>query len=150
VFPHTPFLLGGGGDASVVSDYVSKYGLGNVVDFKGWVTGAAKDQLLADTEIFVLPSRSEGFPVAVVEAMAFGTAVVSTRIPGVVDAIRDEQDGLLVDPGDVNGLCNALLLLLNDAALRHHLGSSARQRFLDHFTIQHTARCIAAIYEGTK
>jgi glycosyltransferase involved in cell wall biosynthesis len=147
--PYTLFV-GGAGDASVVSDCVKKYGLGDVVDYKGWIAGAAKDQLLADTKIFVLPSRSEGFPVAIVEAMAFGTAVLSTRIPGVTDAIRDELDGLLVDPGDVNGLRSALLLLLKDAGLRQRLGLSARQRFLDHFTIQHTANCLASIYDGMR
>jgi glycosyltransferase involved in cell wall biosynthesis len=147
--PYTLFV-GGNGDASVFSELVQKYGLGDVVDYKGWVAGESKLQLLTDTRIFVLPSYSEGFPVAIVEAMAFATAIVSTRIPGVIDAIRSGQDGLLIEPGDVDRLRAVLLLLLSDQVMCQRFGASARQRFLDKFTIQRTARSLALIYDGLR
>ncbi|CAE6770806.1 Alpha-D-kanosaminyltransferase [Paraburkholderia domus] len=140
--------VGGAGDVSAFDDWVKVHGLTDRVVFKGWVAGDVKARLLADTQIFVLPSHSEGFPVAVVEAMAFGTAIVSTQIPGVIDAIRSGQDGLLVIPGDRDGLRDALWQLLNDSALRERLGASARQRFLDRFTMQQTALHLASVYDG--
>ena len=140
--------VGGAGDVSAFDGWVEGHGLTDRVVFKGWVAGEIKARLLADTHIFVLPSRSEGFPVAVVEAMAFGAAIVSTQIPGVIDAIRTGQDGLLVCPGDTDGLRDALWQLLNDSALRERLGASARQRFLDLFTMQQTALHLASVYDS--
>jgi glycosyltransferase involved in cell wall biosynthesis len=140
--------VGGTGDVSTFDDWVKDHGLTDRVVFKGWVAGEVKARLLTDTQIFVLPSRSEGFPVSVVEAMAFGTAIVSTQIPGVIDAIRSGQDGLLVYPGDRDGLRDALWQLLNDRALRERLGASARQRFLDLFTMRQTALHLASLYDS--
>lgn len=140
--------VGGSGSSEQFFEWVDECGLREQVTFLGWVDGEAKHQLLVARGIFALPSRSEGFPVSIVEAMAFGMAIVSTRIPGVVDAIRDEQDGLLVSPDDVDGLRDALHRLLSDAGLCERLGVSARQRFLDSFTIEQTARALAAIYDG--
>lgn len=126
------------------------YGLGERVTCLGWVSGERKATLLSESTIFVLPSRSEGFPVALVEAMAFGVAVLSTRIPGVVDAVRDGTDGLLVEPDDPDALRRALMMLLRDTELRERLGASARQRFLDHFTILQISHRLAAIYDGVR
>ncbi|MFM0395711.1 glycosyltransferase family 4 protein [Paraburkholderia phytofirmans] len=146
--PGYRLFVGGSGEAGMLSKWISQYGLSERVVCMGWIEGEEKNCLLRNTEIFVLPSRSEGFSVAILEAMAFGIAVVSTRIPGVVDAIRQGKDGLLVRPDDVAGLRDAILQLLNDATARQRFGASARQRFLDHFTIQRTALHLASVYEG--
>ncbi|MFL9874924.1 glycosyltransferase family 4 protein [Paraburkholderia megapolitana] len=146
--PRYRLFVGGEGEVEALSELSRKYRLDDRVVFGGWVTGEAKTQLLADTEIFVLPSRSEGFPVSIVEAMAFGTAIVSTRIPGVMDAIRPELEGLLVEPDDIGGLRDAISLLLGDAATRRRLGDAARRRFLDQFTIQKTVHSLVSIYDN--
>ncbi|MBB4511988.1 glycosyltransferase family 4 protein [Paraburkholderia fungorum] len=143
-------LVGGNGDIAAFSEQVKGYGLGERVTCLGWVSGERKATLLSESTIFVLPSRSEGFPVALVEAMAFGVAVLSTRIPGVVDAVRDGTDGLLVEPDDPDALRRALMMLLRDTELRERLGASARQRFLDHFTILQISHRLAAIYDGVR
>ena len=74
-------------------------------------------------DLFVLPSLfGEGLPMVVLEAMAAGVPVVATRVPGVPEAIRHGQDGVLVDPGDADDLAQAIagvvngLLQLGDAA----------------------------------
>lgn len=145
--PKYRLFVGGEGDVEAISALIERYRLTDRVILGGWVAGADKAQLLADTEIFVLPSRSEGFPVSLVEAMAFGAAIVSTRIPGVVDAIRPEQEGLLVDPEDVCGLRDAISMLLVNVDMRRRLGDSARRRFLDQFTIQKTVGNLVAMYD---
>jgi glycosyltransferase involved in cell wall biosynthesis len=141
-------FVGGAGDLSTFEEWVRGHGISDRVVFKGWVTGESKVRLLTDTHIFVLPSRSEGFPVAIVEAMAFGAAIVSTLIPGVVDAIRQGRDGLLINPDDRDSLRDALWQLMNDGALRERLGASARQRFLDQFTMHATADRLVSIYNS--
>ena len=83
---------------------------------------------LASSQIFVLPSYLEGQPLAVLEAMAAGLAVVATRVGANPDVIRDGIDGLLVEPGDVAGLADAITRLVSDPRLRSRLGTAARAR----------------------
>lgn len=148
--PTTPaykLVVGGSGDEGVFRDWVGRSGLNERVTYLGWVDGDEKSRLLRNTDIFVLPSRSEGFSVAILEAMAFGIAVVSCRIPGVIDAVRQGQEGLLVEPGEVECLRDAISYLLSDGAIRQRLGASARRRFLGQFTIQRMASRLDSVYE---
>ena len=139
-------LVAGSGDVPVFIEDVESRGLSEHVEYLGWVTGEEKSQLLIHSDIFVLPSRSEGFSVAIVEAMAFGAAIVSTDIPGVVDAVTHEREALLVPPDDAAALCDALRTMLESPALRANLSAAARQRFLDRFTVQHMAERLVREY----
>lgn len=83
--------------------------------------------------VFVLPSRGEGCPNALLEAMASGCAVVASAIGGIQDIVEDGVNGLLVPPGDPNALATALRRVLDDSALRSRLGRAARETILrDH------------------
>ena len=75
--------------------------------------------------IFLLPSVREGSPLALLEAMAAGKAVVASRVGGVDDIVSDEVNGLLFDPGDLNGAASCLLRLLDNPGLRKRLGNAA-------------------------
>jgi glycosyltransferase involved in cell wall biosynthesis len=91
---------------------------GIVRDLKGVLSGA---------EIFVLSSRSEGFPNVLLEAMAAGRAVVAADCPtGPGEIIRNDENGLLIPAEDAAALIHALELLMSDATLRKRLGSNAR------------------------
>jgi glycosyltransferase involved in cell wall biosynthesis len=84
--------------------------------------------LLAASEVFVLSSRSEGFPVSIVEAMAAGLPVVASDVGGVAEAVADGETGLLVPPGDPAALAEAVGRLLGDVELRQRLGAAGRAR----------------------
>jgi glycosyltransferase involved in cell wall biosynthesis len=138
--------IAGNGDIEGLERNIKKKALSNNVKYVGWVDGRSKSELLAGADIFVLPSRSEGFPVSIVEAMAFGLAIISTNISGVTDAIRDKIDGLLVDVDNSEKLHNALVLVLDDYLLRYKLAKSARQRFEDNFTISASISKLIDVY----
>lgn len=140
-------LVGGNGDEHAFRHEVEQLGLSDTVDYLGWVSGKQKALLLASADIFVLPSRSEGFPVSIVEAMAFGASIVSTNIPGVIDAITHRREGLLVPPDDVDALSDALAALITTPELRVQLSVAARRRFIERFTIQRTAEELARAYQ---
>jgi glycosyltransferase involved in cell wall biosynthesis len=78
-------------------------------------------QLYADADVVVVPSRSEGTPRVIVEARAFGTPVVASRVGGIPTSIDDGQTGLLVTPGDANALADAVRRVLADKPLRDTL-----------------------------
>jgi glycosyltransferase involved in cell wall biosynthesis len=98
------------------------------VEWGGWLDEQAKRERFAAAAVFVLPSISEGLPVALLEAMSWGRAIVATRMGGVPDVLDDGAEGLLVPPGDAAALAVALERLLGDAALRSRLGGAAARR----------------------
>ena len=92
------------------------------------------DYLWAD--VFVLPSRypPEGQPLVLLEAMAAGLPIVSTRHSGIPHTVRDGREGLIVEPGDTDALADALGRLANDAELRARLGRAGRTRYDEVYT----------------
>ncbi len=107
---------------------------------------AARD-LLGDMDVFVLPSRNEGFPLSIVEAMLAARPVVATDVGSVREAVLDGVSGFVVPPDDVDALRSALRRLLDDAELRVHMGEAGRARALDHFTDTAMARAFEQLYE---
>lgn len=98
-------------------------------------------------DLFVLPSRWEGFPNALLEAMACGLPAVATRVGGVPELLRDNETGLLVAPDDAAALALALRALLADADRRAALGAAARRRVETEFGLSRAARRLADLYE---
>ncbi len=92
------------------------------------VLGAGKWQLFQRASVFVLPSRSEGVPMSVMEALGSGLPVVASRVGGIPDVVRDGVEGFLVKPGDPEELARALIKLLGDPNLRLKMSKAARAR----------------------
>jgi len=102
-------------------------GIADCLRLPGWIDGAEKTAELRQASVFVLPSYFEGLPMGVLEAMAQGVPVVATEVGGVRDALGNDA-GLLIRPGDVSALAEALLAILRDRALRERMGEAGRQR----------------------
>ena len=99
-------------------------------------------------DVFVSPTYSEGFSNTILEAMASGLPVVSTDSVGVVDCVRDGENGLLHRPGDVEGLAMRLGLLLDDAALRRRLATAALEEVRRLYSWPVLARAVEAVYDS--
>lgn len=102
--------------------------------------------VLASADVFVLSSRSEGFPVSILEAMAAGLPVVATDVGGVAESVIEGETGLLVPPGDPRALAAALDRLLTDRALRLRLGAAGRERVRRHFDLAGFRRAHVELY----
>lgn len=94
----------------------------------GWIEGEERERLLRSASIFVLASTSEGLPMALLEAMSRGLAIVATEVGGVPDVVGDGVEALLVPPGDPAALAAALSRLAADPELAERLGTAARER----------------------
>lgn len=126
--------IAGDGEVEATRAKIAEYGLSDRVDLPGWVGPEGVAELIASADILVLPSFSENLPVSVIEGMAAGLAVVATPVGAVEDIMEDERTGLLVQPGDVDALTNALTRVVTDPALRAKLGAEAQafhRRVLD-------------------
>ncbi len=122
------FLVGDGPDAPEVAATVEARGLSDRVELLGAQVSVA--ERLARSDVFVLSSRSEGFPVSILEAMAAGLPVVATDVGGVAEAVVDGETGILVPAADPQALAGALERLLADVELRRRLGAAGRARAL--------------------
>lgn len=133
-------LLGNGPDRDRLMAEFQRWGLLDFVDAPGNVTLQQVDERLAETDCFLLPSRFEGCPNALLEAMAAGCACVAARIRGSVDRIVEHgKNGLLAQVADPGDFARQVLLLARDPARCHEIGTAARQRILEAFTGKHTA-----------
>jgi glycogen(starch) synthase len=113
----------------------------------GPVGGSLKQDLLAATDVFALPSRVDSFGIVYLEAWAYGAPVIGCRAGGVPDVIADGADGLLVEFGDVAALAAAIESLLADPQRRQAMGSRGRAKVEARYTWERIYRGLLAVYE---
>ncbi len=110
------------------------------LEFLGYVPDEALPTLYAQATVAVAPSLYDSFPFSVLEAMASGAPIAASAVGGIPEAISDDEEGLLVEPGSAEQLARAVVRLLRDPALRARVGARARLRAETEFTWPKTAR----------
>jgi glycosyltransferase involved in cell wall biosynthesis len=138
-------IVGSGPDEAHVRLLTTQLGIADRVRFLGHRDDAL--ELVAGFDVAVLPSDREGCPLAVLEYMALGRAIVATRVGGVPDLVADGAQALLVDRGDSVQLAQAIDRLLADDGLRAALGASARDVQQADFDLDAVVRRIEQLYE---
>jgi glycosyltransferase involved in cell wall biosynthesis len=123
----TKLIIAGDGDIEQGRKLVENLNLTEHITFLGWINSDQRDKLLAKADVFILPSYNEGLPLAILEAMSWGLPVISTPVGGIPELVVPEQNGLLVNPGDIEQLSEAMQLLIENGTLRRALGSVARK-----------------------
>lgn len=118
--------IAGDGDIEAARTHAAKLGLAERVDLPGWADNERVAELIASADILVLPSFIENLPLSIIEGMASGLAVVATPVGAVEDIVRNGETGLLVQPGDVEGLATALTRLVEHRSLRQRLGAAGQ------------------------
>ena len=127
-------VAGGSGELEGVRRLARDLGVEERLALPGWVGGDAKARLLGEAALYVLPSYNENLPVSILEAMAAGLPVVSTRVGGIPDAVRHGSEGFLTAPGEPEELARYVMRLLGDPELRERMGRNARRRALEEFS----------------
>lgn len=143
-------ISGIGPDVDAAQALAGELALGGRVRFSGYADYDAAPDLYRAHDVFVSPTYAEGFSNTILEAMAAGQAIVSCRSVGVVDCLRDGDNGLLVEAGDVPALTAALTRLVTDAALRARLGATALAECRRVYSWQAVGARIMAVYDGQR
>ena len=128
-------VVGDGPERKDFERRAGELGIADRVDFVGYQSQSQVRERLSETDVFVLPSFAEGVPVVLMEAMAAGVPVVTTRIAGVAELVDDGTSGRLVPPGDKNSLADAINDLLNDPEKRNAFGQAGRAKVAAEFNI---------------
>ncbi len=121
-------IAGDGPQLASLHTLIEKHDLQERVHFLGWQTTEQLKKQYAEANLFLFPSRHEGMPNAVLEAMASGLAVVATSIAGNEELVVDGETGALVPVEDADALRGALRPFLSEAKMREKMGSAARPR----------------------
>lgn len=136
--------IGGNGDTERLQRMIAELGVGDIVCYEGWVSGDRKAALLADASITVLPSYAEGVPLTILEALAYGHAVVSTPVGGIPEVV-DTSDSVLLTPGDIEGLADTLVALVSSPDTVRRMGESSLRNAADFFP-NAVARQLEVVY----
>lgn len=136
--------IAGDGEAGRALARSRELGVGRHVRITGWLSEDEVSQLLDDSHILVLPSRNEGQPMAILEAMARGLCVVASDVGGIPELV--DGVGVTVPPDDVGRLTEELLRVLTEPAVRTELGNGALARIRGEFDLAAVSRRFDAIY----
>jgi len=137
-------LVGDGPTRAEVEQTTIRLGLADRVEFLGQRSDIC--QLLATADVFVLPSKWEGLPLSILEAMRAGLPVIATNTGGVAEAVTDGVTGYLTPPGDVPELRNRIQQLIASPSLLPRLALAARRRYEQDFRIETMVQKTVAVY----
>lgn len=142
-----PLLIGGDGEIKKMQELFGKEEAEDNVSFLGWVRSEEKDRLLRESSIFLFPSYNEGMPMALLEAMAYGLAIVTTNVGGIPRLIEDAVDGFICEPGDVHGMSKKIIELLEDDEVRTRFGAAARKKAETHYSLEMHIEKLCDLYK---
>jgi glycosyltransferase involved in cell wall biosynthesis len=145
-FPRAHLICAGDGEIDETRSLSNRLGIDDQVECTGWLSTQQTQERFASASIFVLPSYAEGVPMAMLEAMAWNLPIIATPVGGISQVVRSEENGLLVRPGDVDGLADALSRLLREPATRERLGFAARKTIEQSFTLDAAVERLGRIY----
>jgi glycosyltransferase involved in cell wall biosynthesis len=122
--------------------------LEEIVVNSGWLPAEKRKQCFSRSMINVLPSYHEGLPMTILETMAYGIPNIATRVGAIPEAVIDGENGILINPGDVEGLAAALLLTVNNSELREKYSENAYQYARDHFDLRQHLNQVYELYQS--
>lgn len=140
------YMIGDGPELDNLKRLCSHLAMDEYVTFTGYKNNV--DEWLNGADIFVIPSLQENHSIAVLEAMRAGKAIIATKVGGNGESLRNEVDGLLIKPCDVESLYEALKRLIHDEELRDRLSFSAKKRFMEKFTVDVMLKNVLGVLEG--
>jgi glycosyltransferase involved in cell wall biosynthesis len=141
-------IVGDGPERAALQSRIDELGLSDSVELTGAVGQDRIRELYAQADVFCLPSFREGLPFVVIEALAMELGVVATRIMGIPELVAHDESGILVTPGRVDQLTDALADLAGDADRRRRLGAAGRAVVERDYSLNRLARELSALFDA--
>lgn len=124
-YPDWKVVFAGNGEVEKGKAISKELCIANQVEFLGWVSGEQKDRAFRESIIFCLPSYAEGFPMAVLDAWAYGLPVITTPVGGIPDVAKDGENMLLFNPGDIDALAKQMEKMIMNEVLRKSIAEES-------------------------
>ena len=139
-------IVGDGPDLSNVKKHAKKLDIYDKIHFMG-----SRDDvpdILAGSDVFILISNWEGFPISIVEAMRAGLPVIASRVGGIAEAVIEGRNGYLVKRGDASAINNAIKLLITNPSTRKEMGRHSRKLFEESGTTDIMLKKLSKVYDS--
>lgn len=138
-------LIGYGDEQDNLKESVKKLNLENNIVFLGPIENTEIPAYLSASDVFVLPSLSEGLPLVILEAMAAGLPIIATKITGMPEIIQEGKNGFLVEPANPNDLADRIIYLCNNSLVRKYISENNKAKS-EHFGWEKIAEKLEDIY----
>jgi len=125
MYPDWQVVFAGNGEVEQGKALAASLGISSQTVFLGWINGTDKDKAFKEASIFCLPSYAEGFPMAVLDAWAYGLPVITTPVGGLPDIAENGKNVLLFPSGDIDSLAKCFKKMIDDEAFKKSLKFSA-------------------------
>ena len=146
-YPDWKIVFAGNGEIKQGEELAKSLGIESQTVFLGWVNGKAKDKVFKESEIFCLPSYAEGFPMAVLDAWAYGLPVITTPVGGIPDIAEDGKNMLLFNAGDTEKLAYNMKTLIDNEDLRNQIINESIKLAKTTFNIDTINKQIESLYQ---
>ena len=144
---NTKLLLYGPDVTEGINDIIKNNNLDDYIEYKGWLGNEQKEKVFTnDIAINVLPSYNEGLPMTILETMSYGIPNISTNIAAIPEVLN-ENNGFLVNPGDIERLSNIIINVLSNEDIRKKLSDNCYETINSKFSIQKHITKISKIYD---
>ena len=127
-------ICGTGSEEESLIRYAHEHSLEKIVRFNGWITGDRKKEKIKEANVFLLPSYTEGLPMSVLEAMSYGMPIISTRVGDLPELVKEDVNGYLIKPGDINAM-REKILLMGDQKRWERFSHNSREIIKENFNI---------------
>ena len=139
-------IVGEGPERNKIGEYITRLGLSDNVELLGFRREIS--EILGAADLYVLSSKYEGFSISIVEGMAAGLPVISTRCGGPEEIVDEGRTGYFVEVGDSSRLADYMWGLMNDAGKRRELGSAGRRKALARFSLERMKDKYSELYKS--
>ena len=145
--PDWKVVFAGNGQLEKAKDLAQSLGIENQCQFLGWVNGEQKDAAFRRASVLCLASYQEGFPMAVLDAWAYGVPVVSTPAGGLIDIIQEGKNGLLFEAGNIDQMAEKLDKMITDTQMRERIAVESIKLSHSTFNIINLNKQLGNLYE---
>lgn len=118
-------FIGGNGEVRQLTELIGRHQIEDMVEFLGWISDDRKVNVLNNSDVYILPSYDEGLPVSILESMSYGKAIIATKVGGIPEIVKNNMNGLLIEPGNQEQLTEAIDVFLKNPELMEKYGSSS-------------------------
>ena len=145
-FPEWKLIFAGNGEIENAKSLAKDLNIEEQVIFKGWVNRDEIQALFEKASIFCLPSYTEGFPMAVLDAWSFGLPVITTPVGGLTDVLIPDKNALVFEPSDINHLAKLIDELITDESLRKRISEESIKLSQEKFNITSISKQLSELY----
>lgn len=142
------FYLCGDGEIDKVKKIINSMKISHRIGYIGWLDLESKKELYKKIKINILPSYNEGFPMTILETMAYGIPNISTRVASIPEIIKDGSNGVLIEPGSVGTMAETLYMLLNNDELCEQMSKRAYNDICEKYSVGNNYSKLEKLYIG--